>query len=61
MMNCVSKPESHRVINEGFQNMRKNIQTDTPTDIQSVAVSSYGNFSSVYLSRTLQFISFNYS
>ena len=53
MVKCVSKHEGHREIIEGFQNFRKNIQTDRPTDIQSVAISDYEKLNSVYLSRTL--------
>jgi hypothetical protein len=53
-MNCVRKPEGQREINEGFQNFKKGVQKESPTDRQTHGAtnSEYENTTLIYSSRT---------
>jgi hypothetical protein len=59
MKNCVSMSEGHRELIQGFQNLRKDGQTDRQTDRQTdiygidVTNSEYENTTLIYSLRTV--------
>jgi hypothetical protein len=60
-MNCGSKSEGHREVIQGFQNFSKHGPTDRTADRQDIKKSECENRTLIYLSGTVQFISFNCS
>jgi len=58
---CASNTEGRQELNEGFEILRIDRQTDRQTGRNVVTNSEYVNSSLLFLSHTLLFIYFNYS